>query len=110
MHTRIKTTRNRYLKYLANCIKLSLLPLPISQQRRSLRQQGYRDLLNKGYYETDAEKRKKLILDAEKILMEEMPLAPLHFRGNAYVKNDKVKDFVIFPLGGAYFKYTYIEK
>lgn len=70
----------------------------------------YRDLLNKSYYETDAQKRKRLMFDAEKILMEEMPLAPLHFRGNAYVKNDKVKDFVIFPLGGSYFKYAYIEK
>ncbi|WP_242774183.1 peptide ABC transporter substrate-binding protein [Brevibacillus parabrevis] len=70
----------------------------------------YRDLLNKSYYETDAAKRKQLMFDAEKILMEEMPLAPLHFRGNAYVKNDKVKDFVIFPLGGSYFKYAYVEK
>ncbi|MBG9941104.1 peptide ABC transporter substrate-binding protein [Brevibacillus formosus] len=70
----------------------------------------YRDLLNKSYYETDEQKRKQLMFDAEKILMEEMPLAPLHFRGNAYVKNDKVKDFVIFPLGGSYFKYAYIEK
>lgn len=69
----------------------------------------YRDLLNKSYYETDEQKRKQLMFDAEKILMEEMPLAPLHFRGNAYVKNDKVKDFVIFPLGGSYFKYAYIE-
>ncbi|MFP3390502.1 peptide ABC transporter substrate-binding protein [Brevibacillus sp. SIMBA_040] len=70
----------------------------------------YRDLLNKSYYETDPAKRKQLMFDAEKILMEEMPLAPLHFRGNAYVKNDKVKDFVIFPLGGSYFKYAYVEK
>ncbi|WP_064202055.1 peptide ABC transporter substrate-binding protein [Brevibacillus brevis] len=70
----------------------------------------YRDLLNKSYYETDEQKRKKLLFYSERILMEEMPLAPLHFRGNAYVKNDKVKDFVILPLGGSYFKYAYIEK
>ncbi|NTU33319.1 peptide ABC transporter substrate-binding protein [Brevibacillus sp. HB1.1] len=70
----------------------------------------YRDLLNKSYYETDEQKRKQLLFYSERILMEEMPLAPLHFRGNAYVKNDKVKDFVIFPLGGSYFKYAYIEQ
>ncbi|MDC0764019.1 peptide ABC transporter substrate-binding protein [Brevibacillus sp. AG] len=70
----------------------------------------YRDLLNKSYYETDEQKRKQLLFYSERILMEEMPLAPLHFRGNAYIKNDKVKDFVIFPLGGSYFKYAYIEK
>ncbi|TKI58764.1 peptide ABC transporter substrate-binding protein [Brevibacillus antibioticus] len=69
----------------------------------------YRDMLDKSYYETDEKKRKQLLFYAERILMEEMPLAPLHFRGNAYVKNDKVKDFVIFPLGGSYFKYAYIE-
>ncbi len=72
--------------------------------------QAYRDLLNKSYYETDPAKRNKLMRDAEAILMEEMPLAPLNFRGNAYVKNDKVKDFIIFPLGGAYFKYAKIVK
>ncbi|EST55577.1 ABC transporter substrate-binding protein [Brevibacillus panacihumi W25] len=72
--------------------------------------QEYRELLNQSYYETDPEKRNKLMFDAEKILMEEMPVAPIHFRGNPYIKNDKVKDFVILPLGGSYFKYAYVEK
>ena len=55
-------------------------------------------------------KRKQILLDAETILMDEMPLAPLNFRGSPYVKTDKVKDFIIFPLGGAYFKYTSVTR
>lgn len=66
----------------------------------------FKELIDQSYSEPDLEKRKQILLEAETILMEEMPLAPINFRGNPYVKNDKVKDFVIFPLGGAYFKYA----
>ncbi|MGC5327942.1 peptide ABC transporter substrate-binding protein, partial [Brevibacillus sp. SYSU BS000544] len=52
----------------------------------------------------------QILLEAETLLMEEMPLAPINFRGSPYVKNDRVKDFIIFPLGGAYFKYTSVSK
>ncbi|MGE5701163.1 MAG: peptide ABC transporter substrate-binding protein, partial [Clostridia bacterium] len=70
----------------------------------------YKELIDKSYQETDPAKRKQILLEAETILMDEMPLAPINFRGNPYVKNDRVKDFVIFPLGGAYFKYAYVQK
>ncbi|MET3289990.1 UNVERIFIED_CONTAM: oligopeptide transport system substrate-binding protein [Brevibacillus sp. OAP136] len=68
----------------------------------------FKELIDKSYQETDPAKRKQILLDAETILMDEMPLAPINFRGNPYVKNDRVKDFIIFPLGGAYYKYAYI--
>ncbi|WP_232696872.1 peptide ABC transporter substrate-binding protein [Brevibacillus daliensis] len=70
----------------------------------------FASLLDKSYNETDNEKRKQLFLQAETILMEEMPIAPIHFRGNPFVKTDKVKGFVIYPLGGSYFKFTDIVK
>ncbi|TGV30115.1 peptide ABC transporter substrate-binding protein [Mesorhizobium sp. M00.F.Ca.ET.186.01.1.1] len=70
----------------------------------------FKELIDKSYNEPDLDKRKKILLDAETILMDEMPLAPINFRGSPYVKNDKVKDFIIFPLGGAYFKYTSVIK
>lgn len=70
----------------------------------------FKSLIDKSYQEADLNKRKQILLDAETILMDEMPLAPINFRGNPYIKNDKVKDFIIFPLGGAYFKYTDIVK
>ncbi|MDH6352826.1 MULTISPECIES: peptide ABC transporter substrate-binding protein [Brevibacillus] len=70
----------------------------------------FKELIDKSYNEPDLDKRKRILLDAETILMDEMPLAPLNFRGSPYVKNDKVKDFIIFPLGGAYFKYTSVTR
>ncbi|CAM3287952.1 peptide ABC transporter substrate-binding protein [Brevibacillus invocatus] len=70
----------------------------------------FKELIDQSYSEPDLEKRKQILLEAETILMEEMPLAPMNFRGNPYVKNDKVKDFVIFPLGGAYFKYASVAE
>ncbi|TQK61923.1 oligopeptide transport system substrate-binding protein [Brevibacillus sp. AG162] len=69
----------------------------------------FKELIDKSYNEPDLDTRKKILLEAETILMEEMPLAPINFRGSPYVKNDKVKDFIIFPLGGAYFKYTSVN-
>lgn len=70
----------------------------------------FKELIDKSYQEADLDKRKQILLDAETLLMEEMPLAPINFRGSPYVKNDRVKDFIIFPLGGAYFKYTAVTK
>ncbi|GAA4708176.1 peptide ABC transporter substrate-binding protein [Brevibacillus fulvus] len=70
----------------------------------------FKQLIDQSYHETDLDKRKDILKQAETILMDEMPLAPINFRGNPYVKNDKVKDFIIFPLGGAYFKYAYITE
>ncbi|WNC15687.1 peptide ABC transporter substrate-binding protein [Brevibacillus brevis] len=70
----------------------------------------FKELIDQSYQEPNLEKRKQILLEAETILMDEMPLAPINFRGSPYVKNDKVKDFVIFPLGGAYFKFTSVVK
>ncbi|RNB78212.1 peptide ABC transporter substrate-binding protein [Brevibacillus panacihumi] len=70
----------------------------------------FKELIDQSYTEPDLEKRKQILLEAETILMEEMPLAPINFRGNPYVKNDHVKDFIIFPLGGAYFKYASVVR
>lgn len=70
---------------------------------------AFKELIDKSYQEPDLAKRKEILLQAETILMEEMPLAPINFRGSPYIKNDKVKNFIIFPLGGAYFKYTDIN-
>jgi len=70
----------------------------------------FRDLLNKSYTETDPEKRKQLFLEAETIMMEDMPVAPLFHSAQPYVKNEKVKGFLINPIGGNDFKYVTVEK
>lgn len=70
----------------------------------------FRELINQSYLETDPEKRKKLLLQAETIMMEDMPLAPLNFRARPYVQNDKVKGFLFNVIGGNDFKWVTVEK
>ncbi|MDJ0651682.1 MAG: hypothetical protein QNJ27_01530 [Simkaniaceae bacterium] len=40
--------------------------------------QQYIDLLEASNYETDFEKRKRMLIVAEKALMDEMPVIPIH--------------------------------
>ncbi|WP_349410255.1 peptide ABC transporter substrate-binding protein [Pseudalkalibacillus sp. SCS-8] len=71
--------------------------------------EDYKELLNKSAKETDAEKREELLKQAEQILMDEMPVSPIYFYTNVYVKNDKVKDVVISGLGDVQYKWAHIE-
>jgi oligopeptide transport system substrate-binding protein len=43
--------------------------------------------------EIDPKKRMQSLVDAEKLLMQEMPIGPLMFRGRAYLTKPYVKDF-----------------
>ncbi len=57
---------------------------------------GYSDaeydaLIEKAYAEKDAAKRAKLLHDAEKMLLEDMPIAPLVQLQSAYIKNGDLK-------------------
>ena len=54
----------------------------------------YDDLLNKIRAETDAEKRFDLLVQAEKKLMEDMPIGPLYFRNLDYVVKPYLKGVV----------------
>ncbi len=69
----------------------------------------YKELLNQSAKETDPEKRKKLMLEAETILMDEMPLIPIYYFTDVYVKNDNVKGVVMDPLGFVDFKWASME-
>jgi oligopeptide transport system substrate-binding protein len=69
----------------------------------------YIDLLNKIDICTIKEKRKNLIDNAEKILMHDMPIIPLYHLNMCFLKNEKIKDEIISPLGHIDFKYAYIE-
>ncbi len=71
----------------------------------------FRDLLNKSYAESDPAKRKELLLQAETILMDDMPLAPLSFRANGYINNEKLKGWHFNPVGGVLdLKEAYLEQ
>ncbi|MGC5324472.1 peptide ABC transporter substrate-binding protein [Brevibacillus sp. SYSU BS000544] len=69
----------------------------------------YKELLNKSALEKDSAARKKILADAEKILMEDMPIAPIYFYTNSWVKNDKVKGVIVDGLGFIDFKWGFIE-
>jgi oligopeptide transport system substrate-binding protein len=59
---------------------------------------------------TDVTARMQKMLDAEKTLMEELPIAPVYFRGGAYVTRPYVKGLVTHPFGADYdYKWASIE-
>ncbi len=69
----------------------------------------YKELLNKSALEKDPEKRKEILGQAEQILMDEMPIAPIYFYTNSYVKNDKVKGVLMDGLGFVDYKWASIQ-
>ena len=59
---------------------------------------------------SDLQARWDAMLKAEKLLFEEMPVAPLYQRGSAYLQREYVKGIVSHPFGGDYsYKWAYIE-
>lgn len=64
----------------------------------------YNDLLEKSVQEKDLEKRKSFLHEAEKILVEAMPIAPLYHFSFDYAKKEDICDVLLSPLGIADFK------
>jgi oligopeptide transport system substrate-binding protein len=69
----------------------------------------YQELLNKSALESDPEKRKQILAEAEKLFMEEMPAAPIYFYTQSWVKKDNVKGVIIDGLGFVDWKWATIE-
>ncbi|WP_120188307.1 peptide ABC transporter substrate-binding protein [Ammoniphilus oxalaticus] len=70
----------------------------------------YQQLLTQSDQETDPAKRKELLAQAEQILMDEMPIAPIYFYTQSYVKTDKVKGVILHGTGDIDYKYAYVEE
>ncbi|TGV25898.1 peptide ABC transporter substrate-binding protein, partial [Mesorhizobium sp. M00.F.Ca.ET.186.01.1.1] len=70
----------------------------------------YRKLIVDSYLELDTAKRNAIMQQAEQILMDEMPIAPIYYGVRPYIQNDKVKGLLLNPFGGRDFKYTTVEK
>lgn len=70
----------------------------------------FKELLNQSALEKDKEKRKKILADAEAILMEEMPVAPIYFYTYSYVKKDSVKGVIIDGLGSVDWKWASVSE
>ncbi|WP_289137597.1 peptide ABC transporter substrate-binding protein [uncultured Brevibacillus sp.] len=69
----------------------------------------YTELINQSYKEVDLAKRNQILLMAETLLMEEMPLTGIFSDVNAWVQSDKVKGVRIDPLSKIDFKWAYKE-
>ncbi|HZG14572.1 MAG TPA: peptide ABC transporter substrate-binding protein [Candidatus Bathyarchaeia archaeon] len=69
----------------------------------------YSELIRKAYKETGEAKRKQYLLEAETILMDEMPLTGIFSDVNAWVQSEAVKGIQIDPIGYIDFKWAYKE-
>jgi oligopeptide transport system substrate-binding protein len=70
----------------------------------------FKSLLDQSTTEANVDKRLQLLKDAEQIIMDEMPVAPIYFYTFNWVKADYVKDVYIDGLGGVDLKWAHIEK
>ncbi|MFL0582898.1 peptide ABC transporter substrate-binding protein [Solibacillus silvestris] len=66
----------------------------------------YTALLNESITETDPDKRTEKLLEAEAVIMEEMPVAPIYYNTNLNVVSDEVENMVPDALGNINLKYV----
>lgn len=70
----------------------------------------YDKLIEAAQNEADGAKRARLLVEAERILMEEVPVGPNFFRTQAYLVNPRVKGLIMPMIGPDFeFKWTYIR-
>ncbi|KPK33210.1 MAG: hypothetical protein AMS24_01830 [Chlamydiae bacterium SM23_39] len=69
----------------------------------------YINFLNLADQCIDLEKRKKFIIKAQEILLEEKPIIPLYYLNMCFLKRKNVKDVIISQLGYADFRWAYLE-
>src|SRR5699024_4817867 len=66
----------------------------------------YDKLLDDARKEADSEKRWDMLLEAERILIDEAPLLPLYFYSGAALQKENVKNIVRPPVGSIELKYA----
>lgn len=69
----------------------------------------YTALLQKARQTLDPDQRKEWLLEAEALLMNEMPFIPLYFHTANYMKNPKLKGVHVSPMSHIDFKHAYFE-
>lgn len=70
----------------------------------------YDELIKQASVELDPAERAQQFVDAEKILMEEMPLSPLYFRTQPYAVKENIEGLLLPGLGMEWdLKYTFVK-
>src|SRR5699024_2463258 len=67
------------------------------------------DLIEKGKAETDEDKRWEYLYEAEKLLVEEMPIMPIRYYNTVVLEADHVSGIIRQPVGYMDLKYADVE-
>ncbi|MBF5059661.1 peptide ABC transporter substrate-binding protein [Candidatus Neptunochlamydia vexilliferae] len=70
----------------------------------------YQEILTLSDNEIDPEKRKEYLREAEAFLMEELPVIPLCFMKQHYLKNPKLQGVYVSPLKEIDFRYAFFQE
>ncbi|MGG1632870.1 peptide ABC transporter substrate-binding protein [Rossellomorea sp. NRS-1567] len=70
-----------------------------SMNRTGWSNEKFDSLIKQAMNEADEAKRFELMYEAEKILMDEMPIIPIHFYNHVYLQNEGVSGIVRHPVG-----------
>ena len=70
----------------------------------------YDNLILSAKQNKDNHLRMSYMKAAEAILLDEMPIIPLYYRTDSFVKDPKLKGVVLNPLGRHRFNYAYMEQ
>lgn len=68
----------------------------------------YTELLNLSALETNHDERAKVLRNAERLILDEMPIIPLYYSSFTYVKSPRLKNVYFSDLGFLDFKHTTI--
>lgn len=75
---------------------------PLSGLRGNFYHEDYKHNIDKAIEEVDEDKRLQLLMDAEKLMLEdEGTLGPLYFEGKAFLQKDYVDGLIVHPYGAS---------
>ena len=92
--------------YILNTFREKKLATNISRWENPL----YKQYLDQSDNEIDPVARMKCFGDAEALLMDEMPVIPIHYKTLSYVINPYLKNYCATPLFEVDFKYAYFNE
>lgn len=78
----------------------------VTMNRTGWSNEEYDNLLKEARQEADSEKRWDLLLEAERILIDDAPLLPLYFYNGSVLQKENVKNIVRPPVGSIELKYA----